>query len=62
MFLEWTHFRCSQIDLQDQDLQVASWQVLVGHTAMDLVALGQRADKEQRAAEEPSIAEHSRAG
>eukprot|EP00435_Cladocopium_sp_Y103_P059061 s319_g21.t1 len=30
-------------------------EVLVGHTQMDLVALGQRADKEQRAAEEEKL-------
>lgn len=30
-------------------------EVLVGHTAMDLVALGQRADKEQRTAEEEKL-------
>ncbi|CAL1136505.1 unnamed protein product [Cladocopium goreaui] len=30
-------------------------EVLVGHTAMDLVALGQRADKEQCAAEEEKL-------
>ena len=35
------------------EITETSNQVLVGHTAMDLVALGQRADKEQCAAEEP---------
>jgi len=37
------------------EIPETSNQVLVGHTAMDLVALGQRADKEQCAAEEPGL-------